>query len=327
MKKIIAFAAIVLSLLAVSCNKPSNDTKANVDLTEVNALLSECKTLLQNASTDSWPQKAIDDFKGVIETVEKAIPAATTQTAVDNLAAQLKTAKEAFLAAEIGAIPADALAWALNFEEGSGSDLKTTGKYQWTAKFVSGENGVPQFIDGHKVGSKGLQFGEGGYLEFQDAVASVLESQTFSIACWINTPINENNYILSWNKWDTWKFQTQSTNKAFLTVHFGETYIDHDGNTEIPENEWHHVVATMDLANGAMCFYLDGELTQKWDKENEARLVAGQNLVAAPEGTKLLLGIQEPDSPSYYVGKLDDIAFYTIALDGGQVAKLFNDQK
>lgn len=326
MKKIIAFAAIVLSLLAVSCNK-QNDTKANVDLTEVNALLSECKALLQNASTDSWPQKAIDDFKGVIETVEKAIPAATTQAAVDNLAAQLKTAKEAFLAAEIGAIPADALAWALNFDEGSGSELKTTGKYQWTAKFVSGENGVPQFIDGHKAGSKGLQFGEGGYLEFQDAVASVLESQTFSIACWINTPINENNYILSWNKWDTWKFQTQSTNKAFLTVHFGETYIDHDGNTEIPENEWHHVVATMDLANGAMCFYLDGELTQKWDKENEARLVAGQNLVAAPEGTKLLLGIQEPDSPSYYVGKLDDIAFYTIALDGGQVAKLFNDQK
>ncbi len=328
MKKIIAFAAIVLSLLAVSCNK-QNDTKANVDLTEVNALLSECKTLLQNASTDSWPQKAIDDFKGVIETVEKAIPAATTQAAVDNLAAQLKTAKEAFLAAEIGAIPADALAWALNFEEGSGSELKTTGKYEWTVKLFAGEEGAPKFVDGHKAGSKGLQFGATSHGEFQDAVASVLESPTFSIACWVNTPIYENNYILSWNKWDTWKFQTQSTNKAFLTVHFGDVWIDHDGNTEIPENEWHHVVATCDLTNGAMAFYLDGELTMLWNKENEGKLdITNKTFAPAPEGTKLLLGLQEPDSATgYFTGKLDDLAFYTIALDGGQVAKLFNDQK
>ncbi len=338
MKKIFAFVAIAISLVAVSCTKPAangngNDNgkqqeEVNVDLTALNALLSECKTLADAATTDSWAQKAIDDFKAVIATVEKAIPAATTQAAVDNLLAQLKTAKEAFLAAEIGAIPADALAWALSFEEGSGTELKTTGKYEWTVKLLPGEEGAPKFVDGHKAGSKGLQFGFGAYGEFQDAVASVLESQTFSIACWVNTAIYENNYILSWNKWDTWKFQTQSTNKAFLTVHFGDTYIDHDGNTEIPENEWHHVVATLDLTTGVMAFYLDGELTIKWDKENESRLDGNHTLVPAPEGTKLLLGLQEPDSETgYYTGKLDDLAFYTVALDGGQVAKLFNDQK
>ena len=138
MKKIFAFVAIAISLVAVSCTKPAangngNDNgkqqeEVNVDLTALNALLSECKTLADAATTDSWAQKAIDDFKAVIATVEKAIPAATTQAAVDNLLAQLKTAKETFLAAEIGAIPADALAWALSFEEGSGTELKTTGK-------------------------------------------------------------------------------------------------------------------------------------------------------------------------------------------------------
>ena len=134
MKKIFAFVAIAISLVAVSCTKPAangNDNgkqqeEVKVDLTALNALLSECKTLADAATTDSWAQKAIDDFKAVIATVEKAIPAATTQAAVDNLLAQLKTAKEAFLAAEIGAIPADALAWALSFEEGSGTELKTT---------------------------------------------------------------------------------------------------------------------------------------------------------------------------------------------------------
>ena len=105
MKKIFAFVAIAISLVAVSCTKPAanGDQKeeVKVDLTALNALLSECKTIANAATTDSWSQKAIDDFKAVISTVEKAIPAATTQTAVDNLLAQLKTAKETFLAAEI----------------------------------------------------------------------------------------------------------------------------------------------------------------------------------------------------------------------------------
>lgn len=328
MKKIFVLLVAAVAVMVASCTK--NDSKkdeANVDLTELNALISECEALVNAATTDSFPQKAIDDFKSVIATVKSAAASATSQTAVSNLIQQLTAAKQAFLEAELGAIPADALAWALTFDEGTGTSLTTTGKYNWTAKFVAGNDGVPTFIDGHKAGSKALQFGDGGHLEIADAVPSVLESSTFSISCWVNTPINENNYILSWNKWDTWKFQTQSTNKAFLTVHFGDTYIDHDGNTEIPENEWHHVVATMDLNAGAMAFYLDGELTQLWDSENENRLVPGQTLAPAPDGTILFVGLQEEGSESYYVGKLDDLQFYTIALDGGQVSKLFADQK
>lgn len=329
MKKIIAFVVIALGILAISCKKQDVTPTEQVDLTELNTLLTECKTLVASATTAKWPQSAIDTFKGVIETVEKAIPAAKTQTAVDNLVNQLKNAKQAFVDAEVGAIPADALAWALNFDEGTGTELKTTGKYAWTVKLLAGEEGAPTFVNGHKAGSKALKFGAGAYGEFQDAVASVLETPTFSISCWVNTPIYENNYILSWNKWDTWKFQTQSTNKAFLTVHFDDVWIDHDGNTEIPENEWHHIVATIDLTNGAMCFYLDGELTIKWDKENESRLdISNRTFAPAPAGTKLLLGLQEPDSATgYFAGMLDDLAFYTIALDGGQVTKLFNDQK
>ena len=331
MKKIFVLILAVGALAIAACNK-ENQPSGNVDLTELNALVTECETLANAATTATFPQSAIDNFKNVIATVKAAIPAAKTQAAVNNLIAQLKAAKQVFAESEYGAIPADALAWALNFDEGAGTSLTTTGKYNWEAKFVAGDDGVPTFINGHKAGSKALQFGNGGHLEIANAVASVLESPTFSISCWINTPINENNYILSWNKWDTWKFQTQSTNKVFLTVHFGETWIDHDGNTEIPENEWHHVVATIDLTAGAMAFYLDGELTMLWNSENENRLVPNQTFAHAPEGTVLFVGLQDADSlggdsRSWYVGKLDDLQFYTIALDGGQVSKLFNDQK
>ncbi|MBO4634621.1 MAG: LamG domain-containing protein [Bacteroidales bacterium] len=342
MKKIFVILLAVSAMVAVSCQKPaadntnngnttpSGDQQSQVDLTALNALIAECETLVNGATTDSFPQKAIDDFKQVIATVKQASAAATTQSAVDNLLAQLTTAKQAFLDAELGAIPSTALAWALDFEEGSGASLTTTGQNNWVAKLVAGNDGLPTFVEGHKAGSKGMQFGGGAHLEIDNPVASVLESATFSIACWVNTPINENNYILSWNKWDTWKFQTQSTNKAFLTIcadgGAGNVWIDHDGNNEIPENEWHHIVATMNLNTGTMVFYLDGEQTILWNHDNEAKLTSNMAFNPAPAGTVLYVGLQEDGSESYFVGKLDNLRFYSIDLDEGQVAKLFADE-
>ena len=102
-----------------------------------------------------------------------------------------------------------------------------------------------------------------------------------------------------------------------------------DGNVALTANTWQNVCMTWNPATSKMEFYLDGELTMRWDKENEGKLdITNKTFAPAPEGTKLLLGLQEPDSETgYYTGKLDDLAFYTVALDGGQVAKLFNDQK
>ena len=337
MKKFFAILFAVSALMAVSCNKtttPSQDqkedTKPQVDLTELNALIAECEALANAATTETFTQKSIDDFKSVINTVKQAAPLATSESVVNNLIQQLNQAKIAFKDSEQGAIPTAALAWALDFEEGQGTSLTTTGQYQWEAKLVAGSEGVPTFVDGHKAGSKGMQFGNGAHLEIEHPVASVLENAAFSIACWVNTPINENNYILSWNKWDTWKFQTQSTNKAFLTVCAASTpnntYIDHDGNNEIPENEWHHVVATMNMTTGTMVFYLDGEQTILWNNENESKLTSNMAFNPAPAETILYVGMQEADADAYYVGKLDNLRFYTIALDAGQVSKLFADE-
>ena len=333
MKKIFAIALAALTIFAVGCKKDNSTNTPSVDLTELNKAIADCEALVGSATTASFPQSAIDAFKSTIATVKKAAETAKDKATVDNLLAQLNTAKETFLAAEIGAIPADALAFAIDFESGA-NEFKTSGKYEWNAKLMAGANGVPAYVDGHKAGSKGMQFGGASYIQIADAVASVVETNTFSIAVWVNTPINENNYILSWDKWNSWKFQTQSTNKAFLTVKttVGEagTYIEHDSNTEIPENEWHHIVVTLDLVNGVETYYIDGESVMVWDKDNETKLATkNQTICHAADGIKLLVGIQEenPETNGYFVGKMDDLAFYTIALDGGQVSKLFNDQK
>ena len=104
-------------------------------------------------------------------------------------------------------------------------------------------------------------------------------------------------------------------------------WIDHDCNTDIPENEWHHIVATIDLTNGVMAYYLDGESTMVWNHENDERFVPNQTFAPAPDGTVLFVGLQEEGSESFFIGKLDNLQFYTVALEGGQVAKLFADQQ
>ena len=345
MKKFFAILFAVSALVAVSCNNKANTTpsgqdqkeeeKPQVDLTELNALIAECEALLSTATTESFTQKAIDDFTSVVNTVKQAAPLATSQAVVNNLIQQLSTAKQAFQDSELGAIPSTALAWALDFEEGTGTSLTTKGQNNWVATLENGASGnKPTFVDGHKAGSKGMQFGDGAHLKIAEPTVSVLEAATFSIALWINSPINENNYILSWNKWETWKFQTQSTHKAFLTVRTqgnpDPVYIEKDGNSTIPEDEWHHIAVTLDLTNGVEVFYLDGEKTYTWDSTNSP-LTGNQTMTPAPANTPLLIGLQDLDcvaseSKSYFVGKMDDIQFYSIALDEGQVAKLFADQ-
>ncbi|MBR4734795.1 MAG: hypothetical protein IK052_01755, partial [Bacteroidales bacterium] len=70
MKKIFVILLAVSAMVAVSCQKPAADNTNNgdttpsgeqtpqVDLTALNALIAECETLVNGATTDSFPQKA-----------------------------------------------------------------------------------------------------------------------------------------------------------------------------------------------------------------------------------------------------------------------------
>ena len=228
MKKFFAILFAVTALVAVSCQKPAgnntpSDQQSQVDLTELDALITECEALANAATTDDYPQAAIDAFKGVISDVKEAAKAATSQTVVTSLVARLKEAKATFLAAELDTIPADAVTFALSFDEGTGTELKTTGKYQWTAKLEEGakelfpDTKLPEFVEG-KVG-KAMHFADASHLSIADYIPAALGGSAISISCWVKPDeLRASNYIVSYQSWHVWKFQTQDGGKPFFTL-------------------------------------------------------------------------------------------------------------
>ena len=73
MKKFIALFVAAVAILAVSCKKNDTPSKPSVDLTEINALISQCETLVNGATTAKYPQASIDAFKKVIADVKRGV--------------------------------------------------------------------------------------------------------------------------------------------------------------------------------------------------------------------------------------------------------------
>ncbi|MCI2082176.1 MAG: LamG domain-containing protein [Bacteroidales bacterium] len=340
-----AFALMAVSF--TSCHKTGTE---EADLTELQSVIDSCKTVLKNATTADYPQSAITSFQSTLTAVEDAISdtSTLTQTAVDNLVVQLRAAASTFAGTAYDVIPTDALTFGLSFDEGTGTSLKTSGKYSWTATLEKGPSeifgtatNVPSFIDG-KVG-KAMYFSNGAHLEIDDYVASALEGKQLSIACWLKPDSTRaGNYIISYNYWNTWKLCLQTENKPFFTVKTTEGCVDMDNENanSVPNGSWTHVVVTMDLDAEKVDFYINGVLTKEWTNTTKPGISGS----VASYATKLplLIGVcttydealtwswdwaHEPASWDSYIGSIDELKVYNIALTEGQVAKLYGDEE
>lgn len=336
-----AFAAV--SFAFASCDKEdSKESKA--DLTELTAVVDSCQNVLKSATTADYPQAAITAFESTVNAAAKALAGNLNQTAADNMVVQLRAAAKTFAAAAYDAIPEKALTFALSFDEGKGESLKTTGSYNWTAKFEKGpseifgtDTQIPQFVDG-KVG-KALYFDKGAHLEISDFAANMLEGSKLSIAVWVKpAETRAGNYIISYNYWNSWKLNLQTENKPFFTVATEKGVVDMDNETvqSVPNDAWTHVAVTMDLTAGEISFYINGELTKTWTKENKSDALTG-TVKAYANSLPLMIGActtfaeastwtwawdKTPENWNFFHGTLDELQVYNVALTAGQVAKL-----
>ena len=343
--KLLVLAAVaVISFGFASCSKDNGGDEKKVDLTELTAVVDSCQTVLSNATTADYPQSASTAFESTVNAAKKALEGNLTQTAADNMLVQLRAAGKTFAAAAFGAIPENALTFALTFDEGKGESLKTTGSYNWTAKFEKGpseifgtDTQVPQFVDGKK--GKALYFDKGAHLEISDYAANMLEGSKLSIAVWVKPEeTRAGNYIISYNYWNSWKLNLQTENKPFFTIATDKGTVDMDNETvqSVPNGDWTHVAVTADLTAGEVNFYINGELTKTWTKETKGDGLSG---TIKPYTTKLplMIGVcttideantwswsweKVPASWDYFHGTLDELQVYNVALTAGQIAKL-----
>ena len=342
MKKVFVVILAAMALVIAGCQKPA--ATETVDTTELKALVEQCQAVLDKATTADYPQEAIDEFKKVVDAAKSALAGTPTQAQVTNLVAQLKAALETFESKAYGAIPAAAVTFALSFDEGEGTELKTAGSNSWTAKLVEGPKeiftttGLPTFVDG-KVG-KAMHFANGSHLEIADYTDTAVEGNALSIAVWAKPDERfANNYIISYNYWNTWKLQVQDGGKPFATVNVtGCVDMDNETDNSVPENAWTHIVFTYS-STGVARFYINGELTKEWTKDTKGGLEGA--FQHKQTGLPICIGActtiaeaktwdwfnTEPANWGHFKGALDELRVYNVALTDGQVAKLYKDQK
>jgi hypothetical protein len=337
----------LISTVFTSC-EPDEATPG--DTTILAALIDSCQTLSDEATTTDYPQDAITTFNAALAVAKTAVlNTKISQTEVDNLVVSLREAREAFLASAYGAIPGSALLIGLSFDEGTGAQLTAAGK-SWTAVLTKGPSEIfgtatnfPSFING-KVG-KAMYFSNGSHLEISNYNASDLLGSQLSIAVWVKPDSTRaGNYIMSYNYWNSWKFQLQEQNKPFFTIHTNaDGWVDADNQADFsaPNNAWTHLVVSLNMNTKILTFYVNGVSTMVWDATTKAGLTGTGPFVYATT-LPLMIGActtyaeanawtwtwtHTPANWDGFIGAMDELKLYNIALTDGQASKLYNDEK
>ena len=164
---------------------------------------------------------------------------------------------------------------------------------------------------------------------------SVVNPQNLSISVWVKRhTTNSNNYMVSLNRWNGYKFQLQSNNFPFFTFHDSNNgYHDVDANPgTVPLDVWTQVVLT--YTNGSMKFYVNGVLVK-------TAAVSGTPITVSPpvnmsignELPKSVYNLTDSNNPNYYwgesffIGSLDDVRIYNTALSAAEVLSIYTQEK
>ncbi len=333
-----------------SCKTEEPVTPA--DQTTLNAVIDSCTTLLASSTLQTdYPAEAITAFQTTLAAVKTAAAnKSITQTAVDNLVVQLRAAKDTFLAAAYGAIPSSALIMGMTFDETVASNQFTTEGKAWTAVLTKGPSEIfgtatnlPSFVTG-KIG-KAIYFSNGSHLEISNYTSSDLLGKQLSISAWVKPDSTRaGNYILSYNYWNSWKFQLQEQNKPFFTIHTNaDGWVDADNQMDFSakNNEWTHLVVTLNMDTKILTFYVNGVSTMVWDATSKPGLT-GTGPWVYKNTLPLMVGActtyaeasaewtwdwaKTPANWDGFIGAIDELKVYNIALTDGQVAKLYSDE-
>lgn len=354
MKKFINFfvaAVLMLGAAPVMTSCSSDDdpkTPAEtLDLAVLNTLITECQNLANGASTDDYPEAAITEFKTVISNVVTAKDAVKTQSAVEALVTQLTEARATFLKKAYGAIDESAVIAKWTFDTDATNQV-SEGVNKWTAVCKESPSCfpnkvAPKFVEG--VNGKAVMLEDGAHLEVSDFSQAAVTPLNFSISAWVKTSKTyANNYIVSYNYWNTWKLQVQDQNKPFFTFATDAGIADADNETDqsVKEGEWTMVTVTLSLTDHTLNFYINGELTKSWN-QNDKPALAGTSWATYTSkigALPIFIGLATSEAEataawdwewSYndlgaFYGAIDNLTFYNVALTAGQVKKLYKDK-
>ena len=344
-------AEVDAQVTALNAATATLTTYKTADYATLYALITSSETLANGASSATYPQTAIDNFKATLATVKTAAATLLTPAQITNLNVNLTAAKKTFGTQIYGFIDeALYLTAGWHFDEGTGttatafSTVKHVGTFKAGNAVILGANAKsPTWGDGVK-GGKAIVLDGGAHLEVPYTTAFLPANLTISV--WIKpTELYEHNYIVSQNYWTGYKLQTQGGGKPFFTYKTTKTVdpiidADNELDNSIKINVWNHIVVSVNATSKELKFYVNGTLTKTWTEANKGIAPLIQTLTS-PAPQPFIIGGVATDAElaanfmewttaanlGYFKGSIDELKIYNFALADGQVSKLYVDEK
>jgi hypothetical protein len=347
MNKYIA-CAVTLALLSgavVSCKKNSTPSSYATDKTSLIAAIDSLTNVYNTTQDGSKP----GDY---------AAGARAALDSVINLATQVSNST-AYTQREISNALNNLLAAGAQFstqliQQVSSVNLMGYWKFDGNAADSSGNgnNGVPQTgwvgtsaataVDGETLPvlvpdrfgrpNRAYYFNNGATVKVP--YNATLNPQTFTILLWLKRDgTNANNYMVSLDRWNGYKFQLQGGNLPFLTVNTSTGDHDQDdGGTAIDSaGVWRHVAVS--FTPGTEKFYIQGKLVATETVTGTPLTVSSSiNLAIGNELPKENYNMTNSSDPNYFyagdyfMGALDEVRFYNTALTDAEILSIYTDE-
>lgn len=345
MKNLLKLSVAVLVITAAiftSCKDDDEQTPTNVDKTELQELYDDALAVHDGAVEGTDPGQyaagSKAEFKAVIDAAKTVIDDLyTTEATVAAMITQLSTAMDVFKSKEIQPVGTEFLIaqWLFNGDatDNSGNGHDGELKSGHTNFFDAGSPVLPVLAAD--------RFGNANYAYYFDKGANIEvpydtklnPSQELSISAWIKMESQDNNdYIISLDRWIGYKLNLQSEDKLYYTIRkqtdpdTWEFVCDDDSNPfTVKENEWTHIVVSY-AKEGVIKFFADGEKV----REINDRGVTGdlmqvtKNLVIGQQLPTEDYLIEAPDATDgFFKGTMDDIRMYNKALTDAEALSIY----
>jgi len=343
--RIFIYLVFAGAALGVSCKKSSSPATYVTDKTALRSVIDSLTNVYNHSVEGTKPgtyavgsRKALDS---VIQlATEVAGSNAYTQQEVNNAVNNLRLAGVAFSNQLLQQVSAANLVayWTFTGDardsSGNGHDGKlATG---WTGSNANAvvDGGTLPVLVADRFGRAGMAYYFNNAATIVVPYSGALNPQSFTICLWVKRDgTNANNYMVSFNRWNGFKFQLQSGNLPFLTVQTNTGYHDvDDGGIPVDQpGVWRHVAVS--FTPGTEKFYVQGQLVRT--------VAVTGNPIPVPSSIDFSIGNELPKNAynlsnsndpnyfwgaDYFIGALDDIRFYNTALTDAQVLSIYTDE-
>ena len=341
-----AFGVIASLGIITSCSKKDNAAvNYNSDKTAFKAVLDSLTNVYNATNEGTHPGQYVIGSRAALDSVlalaAQVYSGSYTQEQVNDALRNLESAGQIFstkLLQEVSAANLMAF-WKFNGNtvdsSGHGHDgLLKTG-YIGSSAATAVDGGTLPVLVPDRFGRPNMAYDFNNAATIEVPYDNALNPQNLTICVWVKRhTTNSNNYIISLNRWNGFKFQLQSNNFLFFTLHDASGgYHDVDDNPgSVPPDVWTHCVVS--YTNGTMKFYINGVLQKTVAVSGTPFTVSPPvNLSIGNELPASVYNLTDPNSEyafyggDFFVGSLDDIRFYNTALSDAEVLSIYTEEK